>query len=86
MVSLGIRSIPAVYGHSSGAALVAVAAGWGLPFTHVVLHEPPYGPDDVDTEDEGAQVLEETDRLVEAVELPAVRVHQRLCQAISQVA
>jgi pimeloyl-ACP methyl ester carboxylesterase len=35
----------AVYGHSSGAALVAVAAA-SLPFTQIVLHEPPYGPDD----------------------------------------
>jgi pimeloyl-ACP methyl ester carboxylesterase len=61
----------AVYGHSSGAALVAVAAGAGLPFTRVVLHEPPYGPDDVDTEDEGAQVIEllATDQRREAVEL-----------------
>ncbi len=61
----------AVYGHSSGAGLVAVAAGAGLPFTQVVLHEPPYGPDDVDTEDEGAQVLEllAADQRREAVEL-----------------
>jgi pimeloyl-ACP methyl ester carboxylesterase len=61
----------AVYGHSSGAALVAVAAGAGLPFTQVVLHEPPYGPDDADTEDEGAQVLEllAADRRREAVEV-----------------
>jgi pimeloyl-ACP methyl ester carboxylesterase len=61
----------AVYGHSSGAAVVAVAAGAGLPFTRVVLHEPPYGPDDVDTEDEGAQVIEllATDQRREAVEL-----------------
>ena len=53
-----IGGTAAVYGHSSGAGLVAIAAGTGLPFTRVVLHEPPYGPDDVDTEDEGAQVLE----------------------------
>jgi pimeloyl-ACP methyl ester carboxylesterase len=61
----------AVYGHSSGAGLVAVAAGTGLPFTRVVLHEPPYGPDDVATEDEGAQVLEliAAERRREAVEL-----------------
>jgi pimeloyl-ACP methyl ester carboxylesterase len=30
----------------------------------VVLHEPPYGPDDADTEDEGAEVI----RLIEAGE------------------
>jgi pimeloyl-ACP methyl ester carboxylesterase len=36
----------AVYGHSSGAALVLHAAVHGLPMTKVVLHEPPFGPDD----------------------------------------
>jgi pimeloyl-ACP methyl ester carboxylesterase len=35
----------AVYGHSSGAALTAMAAS-SLPITRIVLHEPPYGPDD----------------------------------------
>jgi pimeloyl-ACP methyl ester carboxylesterase len=48
----------AIYGHSSGAALAAIAASTGLPFTHVLLHEPPYGPDDVDPSDDGEQVLE----------------------------
>jgi pimeloyl-ACP methyl ester carboxylesterase len=48
----------AVYGHSSGAGLAAIAASTGLPFTHVMLHEPPYGPDDVDPSDDGEQVLE----------------------------
>ncbi|GAB3946841.1 alpha/beta hydrolase [Kribbella albertanoniae] len=48
----------AIYGHSSGAGLAAVAASSGLPFTKVVLHEPPYGPDDVDSSEDGAQVLE----------------------------
>jgi pimeloyl-ACP methyl ester carboxylesterase len=47
----------AVYGHSSGAALAAIAAS-RLPFTKVVLHEPPYGPDDVDPTDDGERVLE----------------------------
>ncbi|RZT20370.1 pimeloyl-ACP methyl ester carboxylesterase [Kribbella sp. VKM Ac-2569] len=47
----------AVYGHSSGAGLAAIAAS-RLPFTRVVLHEPPYGPDDVDPSDDGEQVLE----------------------------
>lgn len=36
----------AVYGHSSGAGLALQAAARGLPITHLVLHEPPYGPDD----------------------------------------
>jgi pimeloyl-ACP methyl ester carboxylesterase len=61
----------AVYGHSSGAGLVAIAASTGLPFTKVVLHEPPYGPDDVDSEEDGEQVLEllRENRRQEAVEL-----------------
>ena len=36
----------AVYGHSSGAGLAVHAAAAGLPVTRLVLHEPPYGPDD----------------------------------------
>ncbi|MEU8224587.1 alpha/beta hydrolase [Kribbella sp. NPDC048915] len=63
---------PAVYGHSSGAALTAIAASQ-LPFTRVVLHEPPYGPDDVDLadDDSGDRVLEliREGRNREAVEL-----------------
>jgi pimeloyl-ACP methyl ester carboxylesterase len=35
-----------VYGHSSGAGLALHAAAGGLPITRLVLHEPPYGPDD----------------------------------------
>jgi pimeloyl-ACP methyl ester carboxylesterase len=35
-----------VYGHSSGAGLALNAAAAGLPITRLVLHEPPYGPDD----------------------------------------
>lgn len=61
----------ALYGHSSGAGLAAVAASTGLPFTKVVLHEPPYGPDDEETSDNGEQVLEliREGRNREAVEL-----------------
>lgn len=64
----------AVYGHSSGAALLAVAAAEGLPITKVVLHEPPYGPDDEDSQKEsdelGATVvgLLALNRRAEAVE------------------
>ncbi|GAA3552600.1 alpha/beta hydrolase [Kribbella ginsengisoli] len=51
----------AVYGHSSGAALVAMAAS-SLPITRVVLHEPPYGPDDEESQQQsdeaGAAVLQ----------------------------
>jgi pimeloyl-ACP methyl ester carboxylesterase len=50
----------AVYGHSSGAALVAAAAAT-LPFTKVILHEPPYGPEDAasqqQSDESGAAVL-----------------------------
>src|SRR3712207_9131563 len=35
-----------VYGHSSGAALALHAAARGLPIARLVLHEPPYAPDD----------------------------------------
>jgi pimeloyl-ACP methyl ester carboxylesterase len=35
-----------VYGHSSGAGLALHAAASGVPITRLVLHEPPYGPDD----------------------------------------
>ena len=35
-----------VYGHSSGAGLALHAAAAGLPIRRLVLHEPPYGPDD----------------------------------------
>ncbi|MGW7681845.1 alpha/beta fold hydrolase [Kribbella sp. NPDC054772] len=61
----------AIYGHSSGAGLAAIAASTGLPFTKVVLHEPPYGPDDVDPSDGGDEVLERIreGRNLEAVEL-----------------
>jgi pimeloyl-ACP methyl ester carboxylesterase len=51
----------AVYGHSSGAALTAMAAS-SLPITRVVLHEPPYGPDDdksqQQSDENGAAVLQ----------------------------
>jgi pimeloyl-ACP methyl ester carboxylesterase len=36
----------ALHGHSSGAGLALNAAASGLPITHLVLHEPPYGDDD----------------------------------------
>ena len=35
-----------VYGHSSGAGLALNAAAMGLPIDRLVLHEPPYGPDE----------------------------------------
>ncbi|TWD79280.1 pimeloyl-ACP methyl ester carboxylesterase [Kribbella amoyensis] len=45
----------AVYGHSSGAALVVEAAAAGLPISKVVLHEPPYSPDDEEALRESAE-------------------------------
>ena len=36
----------AVYAHSSGAGLALHAAAAGLPIARLVLHEPPYNPDD----------------------------------------
>ncbi|HEY3560574.1 MAG TPA: alpha/beta hydrolase [Kribbella sp.] len=47
----------AVYGHSSGAALTAIAASQNLPFAKVVLHEAPYGPDDAEPSDDASAVL-----------------------------
>ena len=35
-----------VYGHSSGAGLALNGAAAGLPIERLILHEPPYGPDD----------------------------------------
>jgi pimeloyl-ACP methyl ester carboxylesterase len=35
-----------VYGHSSGASLVLHAAARGLPVARIVLHDPPYAPDE----------------------------------------
>jgi pimeloyl-ACP methyl ester carboxylesterase len=55
-----LGGVAAIYGHSSGAALVAEAAATGLPFTKVVLHEPPYGPDDEESQrgsDEGGEAV-----------------------------
>ncbi len=48
----------AVYGHSSGAGLALQAAAAGLPVTRLVLHEPPYGPDDAASV-QGARALAE---------------------------
>ena len=54
-----------VYGHSSGAGLALRAAASGLAVSRLVLHEPPYGPDD-EVSREGARTLAEAVR--EAVE------------------
>lgn len=48
-VIAAVGGTAAVYGHSSGAGLALRAAAGGLPITRLVLHEPPYGPDDADS-------------------------------------
>ena len=64
-----------VYGHSSGAGLALNAAARGLPISRLVLHEPPYGPDDEESK-RGARELAESvraalaeDRRAHAIEL-----------------
>lgn len=65
----------AVYGHSSGAALAVRAAAAGLPITRLVLHEPPYGPDDDESERsamrlaEGVRIALSEDRRHDAIAL-----------------
>jgi pimeloyl-ACP methyl ester carboxylesterase len=64
-----------IYGHSSGAGLALNAVASGLPITRLVLHEPPYGPDDEEST-RGARELAENvraalaeNRRAEAIEL-----------------
>jgi pimeloyl-ACP methyl ester carboxylesterase len=65
----------AVYGHSSGAGLALNAAASGLPITRLILHEPPYGPDDEQSQKEARELAEsvraalEHDRPSEAIKL-----------------
>jgi pimeloyl-ACP methyl ester carboxylesterase len=64
-----------VYGHSSGAGLALNAAAKGLPITRLVLHEPPYGPDDEDSKREARKLAENVraaiaeDRRADAIKL-----------------
>jgi len=48
----------AVYGHSSGAGLALNAAARALPITRLVLHEPPYGPDDDESKRDARRLAE----------------------------
>jgi pimeloyl-ACP methyl ester carboxylesterase len=64
-----------VYGYSSGAGLALHAAAGGLPITRLMLHEPPYGPDDEQSR-QSARELAETvraalaeDRRADAIKL-----------------
>ncbi|MPY95286.1 MAG: alpha/beta fold hydrolase [Acidimicrobiia bacterium] len=65
----------AVYGHSSGAGLALNAAAGGVPITRLVLHEPPYGPDDEDSKESARELAENVraalaeDRRADAVKL-----------------
>jgi pimeloyl-ACP methyl ester carboxylesterase len=60
----------AVYGHSSGAGLALTAAATGLPIIRLVLHEPPYGPDDEESK-RSARELAENVRVALAENRPA---------------
>jgi pimeloyl-ACP methyl ester carboxylesterase len=53
-----------VYGHSSGAGLALNAASAGLPVTRLVLHEPPYGPDDTESTNEARRLAQDVRRAV----------------------
>lgn len=54
----------AVYGHSSGAALALHAAASGLSITKLVLHEPPFAPDE---DDEQRRLAKETSENITAL-------------------
>jgi len=47
-----------VYGHSSGAGLALNAAAGGVPITRLVLHEPPYGGDDEESQSAARELAE----------------------------
>lgn len=53
-----------VYGHSSGAGLALNAAAGGLPITRLVLHEPPYGGDDQESQREARELAETVRRAI----------------------
>ena len=67
--------VASVYGHSSGAGLALNAAARGLRITRLVLHEPPYGPDDDESAQSARELAESVraalaeDRRAEAIEL-----------------
>jgi pimeloyl-ACP methyl ester carboxylesterase len=64
-----------MYGHSSGAGLGLKAAASGLPITRLVLHEPPYGPDDEESKRAARELAEKVqlaiteNRRADAIEL-----------------
>ena len=64
-----------VYGHSSGAGLALNAASSGLPMRRLVLHEPPYGPEDEESKRSARELAENVraaiaeDRRADAIKL-----------------
>jgi pimeloyl-ACP methyl ester carboxylesterase len=50
-----------VYGHSSGAALALRAAGAGLPFDRIILHDPPFNADGEASRPEATAYADELD-------------------------
>ncbi|RAY16133.1 alpha/beta hydrolase [Actinomadura craniellae] len=56
----------AVYGHSSGAGLALHAAAAGLPITALVLHEPPYTPDEAEDRHVAREYARELESLLAA--------------------
>ena len=71
----GAGGEPAVYGHSSGAGLAVRATASGLPITRLILHEPPYGLDDEQSQDRARALSEnvwaalDEDRPADAIRL-----------------
>jgi pimeloyl-ACP methyl ester carboxylesterase len=50
--------VASVYGHSSGAGLALEAAAAGLPINRLLLHEPPYGGNDEESQREARELAE----------------------------
>jgi pimeloyl-ACP methyl ester carboxylesterase len=55
---VAVGGTAAVYGHSSVAGVALRAAAGGSPITRLVLHEPPYGPDDDQSRRQGRELAE----------------------------
>jgi uncharacterized protein YdhG (YjbR/CyaY superfamily) len=56
---------PAMYGHSSGAALALRAVATGVSVTHLVLHEAPFNLDEPDARRVSQEYRRQLDRLLE---------------------
>jgi pimeloyl-ACP methyl ester carboxylesterase len=56
----------ALYGHSSGAGLALHAAAAGLPVERLILHDPPYAPDDEAARREAREIGQELRDLISA--------------------